>query len=113
MHRRVSHLAELSARTIVLGYVITAVLWIALSDRVLGAVVSDPGALVTVSMLKGWAFVAATGTMLAIMLRRYDAQRARQASQLQACERPFSLLAEHAQDVISRYRSSQPRPSSM
>ena len=104
MHRRVSHLAELSARTIVLGYVMTAVLWIALSDRVLGALVSDPGALVTVSTLKGWAFVAATGTMLAIMLRRYDAQRARQASQLQACERPFSLLAEHAQDVISRYR---------
>src|SRR5665647_3474664 len=65
VHRRVSHLAELSARTIVLGYVMTAVLWIALSDRVLGALVSDPGALVTVSTLKGWAFVAATGTMLA------------------------------------------------
>lgn len=104
VHRRGNRLAELSARTIVLGYVMTAILWIALSDRVLGALVSDPGALVAVSTLKGWAFVAVTGAMLAFMLRRYDAQRARQASQLQACERPFSLLAEHAQDVISRYR---------
>ena len=50
-----------------LGYVLTAVLWFALTDRVLGALVSDPGTLVTVSTLKGWAFVAATGTMLAIM----------------------------------------------
>jgi PAS domain S-box-containing protein len=104
VHRRGSRLAELSARTIVLGYVITAVLWIGLSDRVLGALVSDPVALVTVSTLKGWAFVAVTGAMLAIMLRRYDAQRARQASELEARESRFRLLAEHAQDVISRYR---------
>jgi PAS domain S-box-containing protein len=89
---------------IVLAYVISAVLWVALSDRVLGILFSDPAALVTASTLKGWGFVAVTGAMLAIMLRRYDAQRARQASELQACERPFSLLAEHAQDVISRYR---------
>ena len=67
MHRQGIRSAELSAGTIVLGYVLTAVLWFALSDRVLGALVSDPGTLVTVSTLKGWAFVAATGTMLAIM----------------------------------------------
>ena len=104
MHRQRGRFAEPSARTIVLGYVITAVLWIALSDRVLAAVASDPGAVVAVSTLKGWAFVAVTGAMLAIMLRRHDAQRARQASQLEARESRFRLLAEHAQDVISLYR---------
>src|SRR5450631_1490223 len=92
--------AELSAGTIVLAYVISAVLWIALSDRVLGALISDRGALVTISTLKGWAFVAVTGAMLAILLRRYDAARARQASELESRESRFRLLAEHAQDVI-------------
>jgi PAS domain S-box-containing protein len=95
---------ELSTRTIVLAYVISAVLWIALSDRVLVALVSDPGALVTVSTLKGLAFVAVTGAVLAILLRRYDAQRLRQASELEARDSRFRLLAEHAQDVIFRYR---------
>ena len=96
--------AELSAGTIVLGYVISAILWIALSDRVAGVLFSDPGALVMVSTLKGWAFVAVTGAMLAILLRRHDGQRARQSSELEARESRFRLLAEHAQDVISRYR---------
>ncbi len=96
--------AGLSARTIVLGYVLTAVAWIALSDRVLGVLVSDPGMLVTVSMLKGWGFVAVTGAILAFVLRRYDAQRARKTIELEASESRFRLLAENAQDVIYRYR---------
>jgi PAS domain S-box-containing protein len=93
-------LAELSARTIVLGYVLTAVLWIALSDRVLAALVSDPGALVTISALKGWAFVAATGAMLAIVLGRYDAQRARQASELQAQQTRLARLLDELSSEI-------------
>jgi PAS domain S-box-containing protein len=96
--------AELSARAIVLGYVLTAVFWFALSDRVLAALISDPGTLVTVSTLKGWALVAVTGAILAVLLARHDAQRVRQAGEAQAREGRFSLLADHAQDVIFRYR---------
>ena len=92
------------AGTIVVAYVISAVLWIALSDRVLSALVSDPATMGTISTVKGWAFVALTGAMLAAMLRRYDAQRARQASELEARESRFRLLAEQAQVFISRYR---------
>jgi PAS domain S-box-containing protein len=104
MHRRGGPTARLSAATIVLTYVISAVVWIALSDGVLGALINDPGTLVTVSTLKGWAFVAVTGAMLAILLHRYDVQRAGQTAELKARENRFRLLAEHAQDVISRYR---------
>ena len=104
MHRQGARPAGMSAGTIVVAYVISAVLWIALSDRVLSALISDPGALVTISTLKGWAFVVVTGSMLAAMLRHYDARRASQASELEARESLFRLLAEHAQDVISRYR---------
>ena len=94
--------AELSAGSIVLAYVVSSVLWIALSDRVLGALVSDPAASVIISTLKGWAFVALTGAMLAGMLRRYDAHRARQASELEAREIRFRLLSDHADDVEAR-----------
>lgn len=104
VHRPENRPAALSAATIVLVYVASAVLWIALSDRLLGALVSDPGMIVTLSTLKGWVFVAVTGGTLAILLRRYDAQRASQAAELAARESRFRLLAEHAQDVISRYR---------
>src|SRR5664280_2650390 len=104
MHRQLGPTARLSAGAIVLAYVFSAVLWITLSDRVLGALVSDPATLVTLSTLKGWGFVAVTGAFLAILLRRYEAQRARQTAELEARENRFRLLAEHAQDVISRYR---------
>ncbi len=104
VHRQGARPAGISAGTIVVAYVVSAVLWIALSDRVLVALVRDHATLVTISTLKGWAFVALTGAMLAAMLRRYDAQRARQARELEVRESRFRLLAEHAQDVISRYR---------
>jgi PAS domain S-box-containing protein len=104
MLRREGPFAKLSAGAIVLAYVISAILWITLSDRVLGALVGDPGALVTLSTLKGWGFVAVTGAILAILLRRYEVGRARQTSELEARENRFRLLADHAGDVISRYR---------
>ncbi len=104
MHFQRSGHAGTSAMTIVLAYVITAVVWIALSDRLLNALVPDPEMVVTLSTLKGWAFVAVTGAILAILLRRYDAQRTRQSRDLEVRESRFRLLAEHAQDVISRYR---------
>src|SRR5664280_2743356 len=101
MHRQLGPTARHSAEAIVLAYVFSAVLWITLSDRVFGALVSDPA---TLSTLKGWGFVAVTGAILAVLLRRDEIQRARQTAELEARENRFRLLAEHAQDVISRYR---------
>ncbi len=87
-----------------LTYVVSAVLWIELSDQLLGVLIADPQMLVTASTLKGWAFVAVTGATLAFLLRRHEAQRARHVSEIVAHEQRFRLLAEHAPDVISRYR---------
>jgi PAS domain S-box-containing protein len=104
MFRREGPNAQLSAGAIVLAYVISAILWITLSDRVLVALVGDPATLVMLSTLKGWGFVAVTGAILAFLLRRYEVGRARQTSELEARENRFRLLADHAQDVIVRYR---------
>ena len=95
---------SLSAATIVLAYAVSSALWIALSDQLLGVLITDPRMLVAASTFKGWAFVGVTAATLAVLLRRYDAQRARHGSEIVAHERRFRLLAEHAPDVISRYR---------
>ena len=103
MHH-VGRRVALSPRSIVLAYVLTGALWIALSDRVVAVLSSDPGVLVQFSTIKGWVFVAVTGAILAVLLARYEAQRARQAREIDAHESRFRRLAEHAPDVISRYR---------
>jgi PAS domain S-box-containing protein len=94
----------ISPRSIVRAYVLAGALWITLSDQVVGALSSDPGLLVRFSTIKGWLFVAVTGAILAVLLARYEAQRAQQASEIDAHVSRFRLLAEHAPDVISRYR---------
>jgi PAS domain S-box-containing protein len=58
------------ALTIVVGYSGLAAVWIASSDRLLGAVVPDTEGLVRFSVFKGLAFVAATAGFLYILLRR-------------------------------------------
>ncbi len=55
--------------TVVL-YLTLAGLWIALSDRVLGALVSDPETLLELSSYKGLFFVVATAGLLILLLRR-------------------------------------------
>ncbi len=96
------HPPALPARAIVLGYLVVAVLWIALSDLAVGLLVPDP-LRTPVETVKGWAFVAITATTLAILLRRYEADREERAAALTAGERRFRLLAEHAQDIIFRF----------
>ena len=58
-------------------------------NRVLGAVVSDPATLVTLSTLEGWGFVAVTGSTLAVLLCRHVAQRTRHVREIVAHERRF------------------------
>ena len=92
----------LSANVMVLGYVVVAVLWIALSDQLVTLMVPD--ALRTpVETAKGWAFVLVTAATLAVLLRRHEADREERAAALATEERRFRLLAEHAQDIIFRF----------
>ncbi len=97
------HLPSLSVRAIVGAYVVAALAWIALSDVAVATLIPAP-ARTLVETAKGWGFVAVTGSLLLLLLRRYDAQRARQADELAARESRFRLLAEHAQDVIFRFQ---------
>lgn len=58
------------AAGVVALYAVAAGAWIALSDRLLGALVHDADTLVRVSVFKGFAFVLATTALLWLLLQR-------------------------------------------
>ncbi len=82
---------------IVLTYAGFAALWILLSDRVMGLLVSDPDELVHASTLKGWFFVAVTSLLLYALVRRFaaalDAAHQRELAHERERERPPPMLA--------------------
>ena len=97
-----------TARRILLVYVVAAAAWIGLSDLAAAALFPDAHDLAVAQTVKGWAFIAATGLMLGVLLRRYELERTRHTEALAERERTFRLLAEHARDVVFRYRVGPP-----
>lgn len=61
---------ERQALTFVLGYSGLAAVWIATTDRLLGALMPDTDGLVRFSVFKGLAFVAVTAGLLYVLMRR-------------------------------------------
>ncbi len=81
-------------------YVGVGVLWILLSDRVLGALLRDPDAYARAQTLKGWLFVAATGTLLFFLARGGAARLGRSERAARAAEERYRLLVRTAPDMI-------------
>ncbi|MGE0388183.1 MAG: PAS domain-containing protein [Gammaproteobacteria bacterium] len=54
---------------VVLAYAFFGMLWILLSDRAMGLLISDPATLVRASMFKGWFYVAVTSLLLYALVR--------------------------------------------
>lgn len=61
---------DTSALRIVLIYASFAALWILLSDKLVGTLLSDPFHIQLASMLKGWLFVAITSLLLYSLIRK-------------------------------------------
>ena len=55
---------------VVVPYVALAALWILISDQIAARLFPDPKTLALASTLKGWFFVAITGALLTVLLRR-------------------------------------------
>lgn len=73
--------AVTGAARIALTYAVLSALWILFSDRLVQALTADPAWMTTLSILKGWAFVAVTATMLFLMVRRLVARVAQREAQ--------------------------------
>ena len=63
-------------------YAVFAALWILLSDRAVGALSDDAARITSVSMWKGWFFVAVTSGLLYLLMRRLVDQQSRTLAQL-------------------------------
>ncbi len=92
---------------VVLAYALVASLWILLSDRALGALFSDPAALMQASMVKGWFFVAITTVLLYFLvlrlLRNIQNTHRREVSALEERQKVLDLLTaliENSGDAI-------------
>ena len=80
-----------AALRIALLYVVSAAVWIFVSDLVLQAVPIPRGWVTPVSIAKGWSFVILTGLLLYVLLRRH-------ALALFRAECDFRLALQHAEE---------------
>ena len=93
-------LIRYSVFRIVLLYLVIGSLWIALSDRIVEMLVTDPHKLTALQTYKGWVFVAASAALLALVVRREFLNRERAESALCDTEQKYRMLMQRANDGI-------------
>jgi two-component system, cell cycle sensor histidine kinase and response regulator CckA len=89
-----------SALWIVLLYALVAGLWIYFSDTILGSVVRNPEAFVRFSVLKGFLFIAVTGTLLYVLIARRIQRIRRVTAALSESEALLRSYVENAPIAI-------------
>ena len=94
---------------VALLYLLFGGLWIALTDRLLAALVPSISVLTTLQTYKGWAFVLASAALIFILLRRDLRNRQLAETKLHEGEVRYRLITENASDLLYRYRI-QPVP---
>jgi PAS domain S-box-containing protein len=89
-----------STLRIILFYTLFGGLWVAVSDRVLEALVSDPHILSELQTYKGWSFVIASALFLYLTVQRELRAREEAETELKASEEKYRTLIESANDAI-------------
>lgn len=86
-------LRSTSVLAIVVAYATFAALWILLSDRLLGWLLTDPATITLVSTLKGWLFVVVTSVLLYLLMRRFLGESRWRNPHPSLYKLPFVMLA--------------------
>lgn len=97
---RVRWRPHFSARGIVVTYALVAAAWIVFSDRVAAALALGEDALATISKLTGWAFVAVTSALLALMVARVGTERKRTEAHLSRLKRVLRTLGQAHEALV-------------
>jgi PAS domain S-box-containing protein len=88
-------------------YAAFSIAWVGLSDLLLATLPLSPGAQTTISMLKGFAFIAATTILLAVLLRRGLARERSARLRIEANEAMLRAITDTIPDpVFLKDRSS-------
>ena len=93
-------LATVSLFRIVVFYLLFGGLWIAVSDRVLEALITDEHKLTMLQTYKGWFFVAASALLLYLVIRREFRNREQAEAALHGSEERYRMLMQNANDGI-------------
>ena len=81
-------------------YALFGALWILLSDKLLALIVHDRSTITTISLWKGWAFIAVTGWLLYRLIGRDVAERTRIENALRDDENKLRAITDAAADSI-------------
>jgi len=92
--RWLADLATRNALRIAGLYLVLGFAWILLSDRAVDVLIADPATRSVVQTTKGWAYVAATGLLLFVLVRSDLARELRAQRALAASERRLRTLLE-------------------
>lgn len=89
-----------STLRVVLLYTLFGGIWVAVSDRILDALVSDPHMLSALQTYKGWVFVTASALLLYFTVRRELRAREEAEAERKASGEKYRTLIETANDAI-------------
>ncbi len=90
-------------------YALFGVVWIAVSDRVLEALIADTHTITVVQSYKGWAFVVLSSLLIYAVVGRELAARERAEVELSASEERYRTFIELANDAIIVYDAATGR----
>ncbi|MCU0563636.1 MAG: PAS domain S-box protein [Desulfobacterales bacterium] len=88
------------AARVAAAYALVSAAWILFSDQLVAAFTVDPAAMTRLQMVKGWAFVLATGLLIYAMMRREMARLIEVDEAQRASEASFRLVVENSRDII-------------
>ncbi len=86
-------LNEHAALLIVGPYAVFGILWVFFSDKLVGLLINDPRLITTISVLKGWLFIAITALMLFVLVRRI-------LLELQAAQLKLKVILQSIPDLV-------------
>jgi PAS domain S-box-containing protein len=92
-----------------LVYGVLGAAWIALSDRLLGAILSDTAQITALQTYKGWGFIAVSSAWLYLLLRKHIQDWEFMRDRADAASLRHQLLATYSRDIILLLRRSDRR----
>lgn len=87
-----SAVMSLSALGITVIYAVVSGSWIAFSDRLLAVLITDPNLYTQLQTGKGWVFVAASSTLMYLLISHREDELAEQNTQLERALQQISIL---------------------
>jgi PAS domain S-box-containing protein len=82
--------------TITLLYVVSGLLWIAFSDRLLASMIDDIELMARIQTYKGWVYVLITGLLLYMLIRIYSSRLKKTGEELSRSELRYRNLVDHS-----------------